>query len=92
MWTPISFDDLYEEIIDFEKYEKSKELLNLWKLIKILPEKWKEPEHGMKGGGFWAVAVIGEQVIWYNDIEEGFDRSRFTEYGTISEYGSGQNT
>jgi hypothetical protein len=24
--------------------------------------------------------------VWFNDIEDGFNRSRFTTYGTIDEY------
>lgn len=33
--------------------------------------------------GFWAIAVIENRVLWYNDIEEGFNVSNFTEPGTI---------
>ena len=38
------------------------------------------------GGGFWAVALIGPTVVWYNDIEEGFNRSRYSVYGQIDDY------
>ncbi|WP_457321144.1 hypothetical protein [Roseateles sp. P5_E11] len=38
------------------------------------------------GGGFWAVAVIGGMVVWFNDIEDGFNRSRYTSFGKIDEY------
>jgi hypothetical protein len=38
------------------------------------------------GGGFWVVAIVGQTVIWYNDIEEGFNRSRYSAYGTIDDY------
>ena len=27
-------------------------------------------------GGFWVVAIVGRNVIWYNDVEEGFDLLR----------------
>ena len=31
----------------------------------------------MRAGVFWVVGLIGRTVIWYNDIEEGFNRSAF---------------
>jgi hypothetical protein len=85
MWTPVSFNDLYDMIIHAE-YRLTGEPLNFWKLIKILPEKWQEPQYGKEGGGFWVVAICGYNVIWYNDIEDGFNISRYNKYGTISEY------
>ena len=35
------------------------------------PAKWKEPNFGDEGGGFWIVAICGTKVIWNNDIEDG---------------------
>lgn len=58
----------------------------LWEAIRIEPEKWLLPKYGDAGGGFWVVAVIGASVIWYNDVEEGFNRSRYTTYGSIDDY------
>jgi hypothetical protein len=48
----------------------------------------------MGGGGFWVIAVIRDKVLWYNDIEGGFNVSRFDRYGTIpsDEYRSNQDT
>ena len=57
-----------------------------WELIKIDPHKWSQEPHGNQGGGFWVVAIIGNSVIWFNDIEEGFNRSTFKEFGKIEEY------
>jgi hypothetical protein len=31
-------------------------------------------------------ADVGRAVVWYNDIEGGFNRSRYERYGTISDY------
>ena len=32
------------------------------------------------------VAVVGQECVWYNDIEEGFNISRFEEFGRIADY------
>jgi len=90
MWTPISYDELSNQILEFEKTQTG-ELQNFWFAIKISPEKWKEETYGTEGGGFWVVALIGKLVIWYNDIEEGFNISKYSDYGIISEYWSNQD-
>jgi hypothetical protein len=43
------------------------------------------------GGGFWVVAIMGERVVWFNDIEEGFNLSRYNEPGVIAEYWCNQD-
>lgn len=85
MWKPISFIDL-ENLILKGKFELTDEQLNFWDLIKIQPEKWMEKDYGDEGGGFWVVAIFGRQVIWYNDIEGGFNTSSYKKYGQINEY------
>ncbi|TJZ53830.1 hypothetical protein FAZ15_17385 [Sphingobacterium olei] len=60
--------------------------LKFWEYIKIVPEKWKERTVDEEGGGFWVVAVLGKSVIYYNDIEEGYNLSTFTNYGKIDNY------
>ncbi|QNR26078.1 hypothetical protein H4K34_14850 [Croceimicrobium hydrocarbonivorans] len=57
-----------------------------WKAISIKPAKWKELQYGAEGNGFWVVAIKDSNVIWYNDIEEGFNISTFTQYGEIAKY------
>ena len=85
MWTPISLSDL-EEWISRGELRLESELLNFWNLIKIPPQKWQEKEYGNEGGGFWVVAIFGSTVIYYNDIEEGFNTSPYETYGQINEY------
>ena len=46
---------------------------------------------GRRGPGLWVVAIVGRTVIWYNDIEEGFNRSRYSAYGTIDDYWCNQD-
>ncbi|TDO23773.1 hypothetical protein [Pedobacter duraquae] len=89
MWTPISLTELKEWISRGES-KLDDEPLNFWNLIKIAPQKWKEKEYGDEGGGFWVVAVFGNTVVFYNDIEDGFNTSPYTAYGQISEYASEQ--
>ncbi len=62
----------------------------MWECVKMLPEKWSEPSCGAEGGGFWAVAILGRTVVWYNDIEDGFNCSTYHRYGVIAEYWADQ--
>ncbi|TKC58654.1 hypothetical protein FBD94_18110 [Pedobacter hiemivivus] len=67
------------------------ELLSFWNLIRIKPQKWEEKEYGGEGGGFWAVAVFETEVVYYNDIEDGFNISEYETYGQIKEYWGNQD-
>ena len=67
-------------------------ILRLWESIRIPPEKWREDRYGSEGGGFWAVAVVGNQVLWYNDIEDGFNWSPYVVAGDIAAYFCNQDT
>ncbi len=84
-WEPISLEDLFVEISNSEPYFED-EQWNFWQLIKISPEKWSEKGYGDEGGGFWVVAICGTHVIWYNDIEEGFNISKYKVFGEIDGY------
>lgn len=90
MWEPISLNELEINILKGE-LELKGELLNFWNLIKIEPHKWQEKEFGEEGGGFWVVAIFGNEVIYYNDIEEGFNISPYETYGHIKEYWCNQS-
>jgi hypothetical protein len=63
----------------------------LWDAIRIEPQKWQLHPYGDAGAGFWVVAIIGQTVIWYNDIEDGFNRSRYSTYGQIDDYWCNQD-
>lgn len=84
-WEPISETELWDKIIRAEG-RMSPQVLRLWQAIKIPPEKWAEQTYGAVGGGFWVVAVIGSRVIWFNDIEDGFNCSSYVVAGKLSEY------
>lgn len=91
MWTPISLQELQNEIQQHE-VNISQELWIFWQQIRIEPEKWQEETYGDEGGGFWVVAICGKKVIWYNDIEEGFNISTYSEFGKIDQYFCEQHT
>jgi len=84
-WKPISLSELHDEIYKTE-IELNGELWNFWELIKIDPAKWTEKKYGHDGGGFWVVAICGTKIIWYNDIEDGFNISDYRTYGQIERY------
>ena len=84
-WTPISEVELRARIVQ-GRARMSPPVLRLWNAIRIEPEKWHQHPYGDEGFGFWVVGLIGRTVLWYNDIEHGFNRSKFTTYGTIDDY------
>src|ERR1017187_6934755 len=89
-WAPIAENALQGRIAQGVA-RMNPELLRLWRAICISPEKWQQHPYGEQGAGFWVVALIGKTVIWYNDLEEGFNRSRYVTYGTIEDYWCNQD-
>jgi hypothetical protein len=84
-WKPITRKALLARIA--QGYDAMNEpSRRLWEAVRIEPEKWQQHPYGDPGLGFWAVAIVGRTVIWYNDIENGFNRSTYSEYGTIDDY------
>jgi hypothetical protein len=87
MWKPISEDELLKLISSAEvEMEVEPSIERFWQRIKIKPEKWQLPPMGDEGGGFWVVALIGQECVYYNDIEEGFNISHFDTFGYINTY------
>jgi hypothetical protein len=81
-WKPLSEERILEELNTARKNMNPLER-RFWDSICIDPEKWRQHPYGDFGNGFWVVAIIGKIVVWYNDIEEGFNRSRYVNYGEI---------
>ena len=90
MWQPITEEQIWDKINEAWK-RMTPPQRNLWEVIRIDPEKWKQEPWGKEGNGFWVVAIFGKTVVWYNDIEDGFNRSSYTNYGEIKEYWCNQN-
>ncbi len=89
-WEPITAAEIEAEIRRGLE-AMSAEQRNLWDVVKVRPEKWQLSPWGDEGGGFWIVAILGHTVIWYNDIEDGFNRSRWSKFGVIDEYQCNQD-
>jgi len=89
-WSPISENEIWDRI-NAAQVDMSAPEQRLWEAISIIPEKWDQVPHGSQGGGFWAVGIIGRSVIWYNDIEDGFNISKYATYGRIDEYWCNQD-
>lgn len=89
-WQPISKEDL-QMLIDEGLRDTDDDVLYAWASMRVEPTKWACSPWGDEGGGFWVVAIHNGMVTWYNDIEEGFNESRFVKEGTISEYRCNQD-
>jgi hypothetical protein len=90
MWQPIS------EVAVWDKLNASLDRMGtrqkkLWEVIQIVPEKWSQTHHGKSCAGFWAVAILGRTVLWFNDIEDGFNLSSYSRYGMIDHYSCNQS-
>ena len=85
-WEPIALSEL-ESLLNSDLPECApecvEELRAFFAQVRIAPTKWRQSPWGVLGGGFWAVAVHNDRVLWYNDIEDGFNVSRFVVQGEI---------
>ena len=89
-WQPISEGQLWD-LINSAYENMTPTQRKIWEIIKVTPVKWNEESMGRLGNGFWVVAIIGSSVIWYNDIEDGFNQSSYNSYGEIAEYWCNQD-
>lgn len=89
-WEPMSKSELDKLILPINSQLKTIHL-QFWNAIRIPPEKWALPPWGDEGLGFWVVGVYGNNVIWYNDIEDGFNISNYRQNGVINEYWCSQD-
>ena len=89
-WEPISESALRDRVAQGVA-RMSPPHVRLWEAVRVEPQKWQQHPYGDAGGGFWVVAIVGQTVIWYNDIEDGFNRSRYSAYGQIEDYWCNQD-
>lgn len=89
-WQPLTEQELHDMLNSaWQRMSLAQRLL--WKAIRIEPQKWALHPYGDLGGGFWAVALLGQTVVWFNDIEDGFNRSHYTNHGSIGTYWCNQD-
>ncbi len=74
--------DILNKIIAESIVKLNDDLQTIWDDIKVSPVKWLEATHK----DFWVVAITGNEVIWYNDIEKGFNISTYKTEGEILDY------
>ncbi len=86
-WSPTMEAEIWDAINAAEA-RMSADQLRLWECIAITPTKWAQHPYGDRGGGFWAVAICGRFVIWFNDIEDGFNLSEYANFAEIAGYGA----
>ncbi len=84
-WKPTSEEEIYNEISEME-FAFNKAEKRLWELIKVKPKKWQLSPWGDQGGGFWVIAIAGDSAIYYNDIEDGYNISTYSQLGKLEEY------
>ena len=82
VWKPLSRVEL-QSTIARELAECSDEQRAYFKRVAFEPTKWNQSPYGDEGGGFWAIGADDNRVLWYNDIEDGFNVSTYIEWGTI---------
>lgn len=84
-WAPIS-EVAQWDLLNEAELRMDVPVARFWEAVRVVPSKWSQHPYGDGGGGFWVVAVLGERVIWFNDIEDGFNVSTYGVAGEISEY------
>src|SRR5512140_536940 len=91
-WKPISLSEL-ESMVFGDLEDCSDQQRDFFTRVRITPHKWHLSPWGDEGGGFWAVAVYETRVLWFNDIEDGFNVSTFEVRGEIpeGEYGCNED-
>lgn len=81
-WVPCSLAELQRLMVE-DLAVTSDGNREFFARVRREPVKWQQHPAGDLGGGFWAVAVHGPCVLWYDDVEEGFAVSRFEKEGLI---------
>ena len=81
-WQPIDLESLQRRIAEGVQAADD-DLRCFYDQVACEPAKWTLNPWGDKGGGFWAVAVHEGRVLWFNDIEDGFNVSAFEREGAI---------
>lgn len=81
-WEAISRESLDELVVEGLAKATADERA-VFSRAAVTPTKWQLSPWGDLGGGFWVVALMEDRVLWYNDIEDGFNVSQFVASGTI---------
>src|SRR5205085_2560933 len=78
-----------DQIIQRDLAACSDEQRAFFRGVAFQPTRWRQSRWGDQSGGFWAVAAHEDRVLWYNEIEDGFNVSRFTTWGLFQTTSTG---
>src|SRR5271155_2904416 len=78
------------ETLDSSVKQLSTRQRRIWDAVSIVPKRWSQERYGAATGGFWVVGLLGRVVIWYNEIENGFEFSYYSKFGKLDEYTANQ--
>ena len=87
-WTALKKGDLMMEIFLAEQ-NLDQDSSAFWEQIKINPIIWRCKD--VIEDNFWVVAKYKNYIIWYNDIEEGFNISTFKTEDEILRYSASKD-
>lgn len=90
MWHPALYAEI-DEMVQAAELQMEPAVQAFWGRISVVPQKWQLPIWGDAGGGFWVVALMGQECIYFNDIEDGFNVGQFDTLGIIRYYGCEQD-
>lgn len=82
---PINEEDIYDILLEAENGLRPI-CKRFWAGLKTEPQKWLEDSFDSKLGGFWVVGIFGENIIWYNELEDGFSISKYKKFGKMDHY------
>jgi hypothetical protein len=72
-----------QDRVDRELEDCSPEQREYFASTRVPPCRWRLTPWGDETCGFWVVAVDAHRVLWWNEIEEGFNVSTFRARGEI---------
>lgn len=81
-WRATTLDE-FEALIALGLQDCTAAQRTFFDTVLIKPRKWRLSPWGDRAGGFWVVAIHEDRVLWFNDIEDGFNVSRFSREGEI---------
>ncbi|WP_299399748.1 hypothetical protein [Pelagibius sp.] len=85
---PLSEAQLYDILLKQEAELRPK-AERMWEMVKIAPERWDDPSYASGRVSFWAVGLIGDWVLFWNEFESEFSWSKFETYGQIGSFSFG---
>ena len=87
-WIAFPKKDLMQELF-LAELDMDNDTLQKWNKIKIPPQIWACKD--VIEENFWVIAKHKPYIIWYNDIEEGFNISTYLKEGEILSYKASKN-